>query len=436
MTHLERLGRAVAAAQDRALARSDLGRKVRLSRRVPQGLSAGVRSRALRWWARSMALTARSVAVAAMLGLGMLVAVAWLRHEDGAAPEPLRFSLGSQVVLDGQRWVTAPKERSVSLQFSDGSKLVLAPQSNLFVERLEPAGAVVRLEQGSAHLTVRHGQKTLWTVHAGPFTTRVIGTQFDVAWAPTLSNFRLDMLQGAVELNGPLIGPRRVVAGETVSVALGERRAQVTQRDADANVAVNADASAVEPASAPTTPIASQRARARAPGKPKSLGTPRLDLAPAADFEALYGSGRYAEAVAAVVRVGWEQALHASSSAALLRLAGAARLSKQVDRAEQVYAKVRARFAHSDAAARAAFELGRLSQDQRRQPAAAASWFEAYLHEAPNGSFVQEAEGRLLEVYVSMVQLDKARSLAQHYRQTFPSGPYRPLVERLLGPSP
>ena len=86
----------------------------------------------------------------------------------------------------------------------------------------------------------------------------------------------------------------------------------------------------------------------------------------------------------------------------------------------------------SAAAARAAFQLGRLAFDGSGDYAAARRWFGAYLAEQPGGGFAQEALGRLMEAEQRQGDGEAARRSATRYLAQFPSGAHAALARTLV----
>ena len=81
----------------------------------------------------------------------------------------------------------------------------------------------------------------------------------------------------------------------------------------------------------------------------------------------------------------------------LLLLGDVARLSGDSGRALLAYERVRSRAPGSEAAANAAFAIGRVYFDQRGAYADAASWFATYRSERSDGPLARDATGRQME---------------------------------------
>src|SRR6266478_5178095 len=63
----------------------------------------------------------------------------------------------------------APGGRSVPVNFSDGTQIVLSPGMRATVLGTDSRGARLRIEEGGAHFAVMHRPGARWSVAAGPF---------------------------------------------------------------------------------------------------------------------------------------------------------------------------------------------------------------------------------------------------------------------------
>jgi TolA-binding protein len=124
------------------------------------------------------------------------------------------------------------------------------------------------------------------------------------------------------------------------------------------------------------------------------------------------------------------------TAAELLAAADAARYQGDSDLAIESLTTVRRRFAGTDAAASAAFELGRISFDARKDFARAGDWFDTYLRERPNGALAREALGRALEARHRGGDGARAEHLAVRYLAAYPDGPHAKLARKIVGPIP
>jgi transmembrane sensor len=174
-------------------------------------------------------------------------------------------------------------------------------------------------------------------------------------------------------------------------------------------------------------PAASTPAPTAAASAPSS--TPSAAPAtPAADWQALSRRGEYQEAYAAARARGIPEIAQSGSASELFALAETCRLSGHGREAVAVLSRLRARFASSEEAAVAAFQLGRVTGGG----AASAEWFGTYLNERPGGKLAREACGRLLEALHRGGKLDEARAAARRYLARYPSGPHAEFAARIL----
>ena len=71
-----------------------------------------------------------------------------------------------------------------------------------------PNGSRVFLESGHARVHVTHRPRARWTVEAGPYSIRVVGTEFDVQWSANEEMFDVQLHKGAI-----IVWGRSPVAG-------------------------------------------------------------------------------------------------------------------------------------------------------------------------------------------------------------------------------
>jgi transmembrane sensor len=137
--------------------------------------------------------------------------------------------------------------------------------------------------------------------------------------------------------------------------------------------------------------------------------------------------GDYDGAYAAAQHAGVVSLYRSAPADALLRLAQVGQLSGHREMERDALLACRRRFPGTPQAAVAAYELGRAASN-----AEAATWFDAYLAEQPNGSLAREALGRLLEAHSLAGNDAAARDVAKQYLARYPQGPHTPLAHRVL----
>jgi TolA-binding protein len=279
----------------------------------------------------------------------------------------------------------------VSLDFSEGSRIDVEPGARARVTDLGANGASLVVERGSLHVRVVHRESSDWWVVGGPFAVHVVGTEFDVAWDPQTEELTVSMQSGRVLVEGPCAGagPRAVSAPETVHLTCAATAKQDASASPSASGAVavaDADATAL------VVDSAAPAASSAAPSDPADL---------------------------------------ASSGHELVELGSAARLAGDARGARHYYEVARRRFPGTDAAAIAAYHLGRMAFDGKHAWAEAERWFGVYLAESPGGALAPEALGRSMECAENRGDHARARELAKRYLAAYPSGAQASLAERL-----
>ncbi|MEM6990791.1 MAG: tetratricopeptide repeat protein, partial [Myxococcota bacterium] len=106
--------------------------------------------------------------------------------------------------------------------------------------------------------------------------------------------------------------------------------------------------------------------------------------------------------------------------------------AKAPARAREALQSVRKRFPRTNAAAKAAYALGRIAFDTQRKYGAAATWFQTYLDERPSGALKREALGRLIESHRRSGASGPAKQAAQRYLDRYPDGPHADIARQAL----
>jgi hypothetical protein len=141
--------------------------------------------------------------------------------------------------------------------------------------------------------------------------------------------------------------------------------------------------------------------------------------------------GDYPGAFEAANRLGIDSLLATGSVSDLAELSDVARLAKKTDVARRVALGLRDRFPGTDAAANAAFQLGRMSSGTSSE---GEKWFQVYLSERPSGRFETETLGRLLEIQNATGETDAAHATATTYLARHPDGAHAQLAHSILQP--
>jgi hypothetical protein len=379
----------VAAAQDELLARASA---------VPR--------EAARWTEGAPSTRARwTFPLVLAVGLGAAAVAFYLRTGLDRAEAPLSFALADAPTapLATDAPLVAGASAPLALGFSDGSTMKLDPAARARVTRIGAHGAGIRVERGRAVISVVPRVGNDWGVDVGPFHVAVKGTVFSLAWDPETERFDFSLEKGHVVISGACLPKERgLVAGESLHASCRPEPAVAPIED-------------LPPVEAPAPAVAAPRAH---------HDTPRA----VPSWRALASAQRYADALAAAERAGFEDELRRRDARDLVVLGDAGRLAGSPDRALQAYAAARAKH---DAGDRSAFSMGLVEFEQRRRYAAAAGWFATYLREQPRGPLAEQAEGRLMEAWQRAGDAPRARAAAQAYLARSPSGTYADLARRL-----
>ncbi|MDF3071401.1 MAG: hypothetical protein K0R38_7002 [Polyangiaceae bacterium] len=405
---LQRLGRALAVEQDRALAQDlSLGSvRARVIARPPR--------RRLKYKPvlAVAAVVVSAAAVAALVGVGK-------------PRTPLGATFGDHPLSVGE-WVSATEASTPPIHFSDGSQVSLAPGSRARLATLDSVGAHLVLESGSADVRVVPNHGARYKVSLGPFAVDVTGTRFDVGFRPNDELFTLVLHEGRVVVSGCVLGEgRQLLAGESLRASCRAGHFEIS--------------------AAGTRPIpsalAAPSAASTAPAKAEPEPAPEADIAPrvpresppvAPTWQGLSRQSRFTEAYALIEQEGFDAAVAKSSASELALLGDTARFAGKPADALTAYQSLRSRAAGSAAAKLAAFSIARVHFDQRAAYADAARWFRTYLAEQPGGPFAREAEGRLMEALSRSGDGAGARKVAEGYLARHARGPHERVARQLL----
>lgn len=356
----------------------------------------------LRWRHALMAAAAAAVLVGAF--------------KFGTAYRGEALSYHSRSGVAGASSVRA-KQEPIQLDFSDGTVVMVRPNTSVRVTDTTRRGASFLLESGRMEFdVVPHPDRGAWLVQAGQFQVRVTGTVFSVDFSAADGSLRVDVARGHVIVEG---------AGQRRELGPGD---SFHHRD---------------PSALPATP---------APEARESVGEPSQAVSPEADAEAPHvaeptggvgpsasgkagswsqwvAAGEFGKVLSAAAQRGIPACLSSCTHDDLWALANAARLRGDAALAEQAFMKQRSRFAGSPEASAAAFLLGRLAED--RGDPRAIGWYDTYLGESPNGRFASDVLGRKM-VLVAKSDKQRALALAREYRARFPAGPYASHAKSLM----
>lgn len=371
------------------------------------------------------------------LALGVAAAAAAILVAGGASfvarSPPLAVTVAGEGLPSGG-WIAAPPTGEVPIHFSEGTEITLAPEARARVADVTRLGAHVLLESGTAHVSVTPGRGGKWTFTAGPFQVDVKGTKFDLLWSPSDQSFSLKLVEGSVVVSGCTLGDGRALfAGETLSASCLRHELHIDRGGTGGTSEGSSLAAAAPALSASST------------APPPALEIDPIELstrAPVTARHAAHGdetwqslarASRFKEAFARLGDKGFDVELGRASRDDLVLLGDVARLSGEASRALAAYQRVRSRFPGSDAAANAAFAMGRVQFDQRQSYTDAASWFATYRRERGEGPLARDATGRQMEALARGGNAAEAARLADEYLARYPHGPHAALARSLRG---
>jgi hypothetical protein len=301
-----------------------------------------------------------------------------------------------------------------SLDFSEGSQLLLEPDTRARLLELSATKAALVLEDGHILASIRKHTGVTWTIAAGPFAVRVVGTRFTLDWDHEKRALRVAVREGRVRVSGgDLTGEGLVLdAG-----SLFERQYGAVVASLPPAVALPGEAT---PVPAPAVPLpAVLNSVSSVGGTAPAVSTP---TASEPGWEALASQRKYREALASAEKAGFDKLAEEVSEDGLLLLANTARYSGNTSRARQAQLKLRERFAGRRSAALAAFYLAREALDVEPDGATAVKWFETFLEESPRGDLAALARANLMSILLRRGESVRARKIAADYLRYHPDG--------------
>jgi ferric-dicitrate binding protein FerR (iron transport regulator) len=327
-------------------------------------------------------------------------------------------------------YVSTTPEAAAQIAFSDGSSVGLRPRSRARVAEVDARGGRVLLEEGKARVQVTPRPKARWSVEAGPYTVRVTGTVFDVAWSGGTEVFEVRMAKGSVVVTGPLATHGiRLDAGQHLSANTRDGKIALdgveTAAGPDAEGPVLAPAGGGEPE--PTVTAPKRKAATR-----RSTAAP-IETGESGPWARLLAKGAFRDVVRAAEGEGISEVLARAPRGELSALANAARYQRRTELARQALFAERGRFPGSREAREAAFYLGGLSEEDSDPSglADALSWYDVYLGEERRGVYAMQALGRKMTVVQRLRGPAAARPIALGYLEQYPDGPYAELARTI-----
>jgi ferric-dicitrate binding protein FerR (iron transport regulator) len=402
-----------------------------VERRTPEELDQGLdlllariaassapRRGLLRW-----SLAAVTAAVCTLVVL--YVASDYRQRLHPPAPLALAYQIEGGSVLAGG-YLRESGHTGIKLLFNEGSKLVLMPGTRGRLRSVDPKGARIALEHGTASFQVTQSRDRRWLVEAGPFLVTVKGTVFTVSWDPSSERFELRLRHGRVVVSGPVSGGDIVLrAGQRLVVNLPRAETLILEEQPEE---ANGESAGAATSGAMTPFAARPSVGSDKPAGPSTSAAPGRSTVAKIEAERQWSddlaSGHWDRILEEVERTGIKTALAKSSSEDLFALANAARYRRRVDLARSALLAERRRFPGSPRALDAIFLLGRVEESGERGITAAIAWYDEYLARVPRGAYAAEALGRKMTLINELGGPEAARPIAEEYLRRFPKGSY------------
>lgn len=280
----------------------------------------------------------------------------------------------------------------------------------------------VKVDAGAVTFDVPPGTGRAWSVVAGAFEVRVVGTRFTV---------RREVGDGTGD-----------PAPERIGVSVERGHVEVVSRDRMAVVqslhAGESWASAPPPAPTPTAAATSSAAASPAANDavPAESASPVGTEPPPArpSWEELARAKKPREAWDALGSDGFARALESAGAEKLFRLAEVARAAGHLKEAARAFDAVRRRHRGDARAALAAFELGRMRQDAFGDAGGAAEALGDAMVLAPNAPFREDAEARRVAALDASGARGACRAAREAYLSRWPSGAHAAMVRARCAP--
>ena len=386
--------------------------------------------------------------LAAGILLAGIIGAAWLL----TPPSPMEYTIGRPAAsheLDG--WVDNTAHSPLPITFENGSRFEIAQHSAARVVKADKENVRIELSHGRLDAKVEGNGRTKWSVAAGPYAVRVLGTRFSVDWSVDESRFSTAVSKGCVLVTGDGLGAHGVTlwAGQrllsrdgVVQIARRETGAfaeeeTVPSEEAVASVHVEPPLKAVVDTVTEQRPFVKpmgKQSKRRSPGPDRPVAEPEVPEPPSEtpDWQLALDDGDWETAL---VRLGDEKrarALAAADDNTLWMMVKWARQARRNGLARELLVAYRKRFPGSERAATAAFLIGKSSLDLASDFEAAYKWISVYLEEAPSGVLREEAMGRLIVAAEALEKQALRHSAAKRYLDEYPNGDYAERARMLL----
>lgn len=386
--------------------------------------------------------TGKRIAVGSAVSIAVAVLAAsllWFLSPFGESSLQFYIDADPRPSEDGS-WIRTAGSQHRTVQFTDGSRIGVLPQTEARIAVADSKRVVVDLNRGALRLRVTPKRNNQWTVRAGPYQVNVIGTRFQVDWQADDSRLFVRVTKGRVSVHGPGIDTNGiyVAAGNLLRtqansqfVSVGPARQWEAEASEIAIPTLNTGADTPPPSTGQEEPHPTQSQIARSYSADKEN---REKSSASQSWQQLAKAKKYLPAMRIAREVGIQHLSKRLPANDLWLLATTARYAGAFDDAMALFTAHRKRFGSNEKSRTAAYLLGELSLNQKRNAPKAKHWFSTYLAETPNGALHEEALGRLMTLCVQLGQTDEARRHAATYQRRYPTGPFSEQAGSILNP--
>ncbi|HMR05590.1 MAG TPA: FecR domain-containing protein [Polyangiaceae bacterium] len=279
-----------------------------------------------------------------------------------------------------------------ALTLADGSRLELGANTRLDLAEASPSHTRLVLARGRVTAEVTHVPTRRFSVSVADYEVHVVGTRFTVERDVSSDDISVQVARGEVQV--------RLPGGKHVAVRAGQRWSKASPDVASATAASAAVVASVQPADAPELPDAANAADAKnAAESPAPSAAPGKPQAPSA--KELFDRAQRARA--------------AGKNAA----------------AAAAFRELRTRYPDDPRAPLAAFELGRIELDAKKDPKAATKALDDALSATPKDApYREEIEARRVESLGAAGDKKGCAAARAAFLQRYPHGIHRARVAR------
>ncbi|MBN2344518.1 MAG: FecR domain-containing protein [Deltaproteobacteria bacterium] len=335
-------------------------------------------------------------------------------------------------------WIRADADEHHNIHFSDGSAISVSPKTETRIAAADSEQVIVDLNRGALKLKVTPKRNNKWTVRAGPYQVKVVGTRFSVQWQADEAVFSVQVTRGKVSVYGPGIdangifvaaGSQLKAEGQTNVVSVGAVPPQNAVSSEGSVCPTGSNTSSLQqktPTKDGSTSVTDSAETTKSNRTSQPLSRTWQQLAKAK---------QYRQALRVAQELGVSKLAATLSADNLWLLATTARYSSSDADAIDLFVTYRKRFSTTAKSRTAAYLIAEQFFNAQGDAVRAKQWFATYLKESPNGALHEEALGHLMKTSVQLGQNTDARNYAASYLQQYPDGNFSKQAYSILAKS-